>query len=234
MKPVLVLQHMSDDGPAHLGAWLHREGIAFDVFDTEAGQAYPSSVSGYRGLAVLGGAMSANDDLPSLRHAERLILQAMHDGIPVIGHCLGGQLMARALGAEVTASPAPEVGWHRIVVASGDEPTAWFGEGASPMVFQWHYEAFSLPTGATPLAGNTACPHQAFSIGPHLALQFHVEVDITKVMAWTESRDPLYLGWQMRCGSVHGARRIREESAQHLSRQQALAERLYRRWLMGR
>lgn len=234
MKPVLVLQHMSDDGPAHLGAWLHREGIAFDVFDTEAGQAYPSSVSGYRGLAVLGGAMSANDDLPSLRHAERLILEAMHDGIPVIGHCLGGQLMARALGAEVTASPAPEVGWHRIDVTSGAEPTAWFGEGAAPMVFQWHYEAFSLPAGATPLAGNTACPHQAFSIGPHLALQFHVEVDITKVMAWTESRDPLYLGWQMRCGSVHGARRIREESAQHLSRQQALAERLYRRWLMGR
>lgn len=233
MKPVLVLQHMSDDGPAHLGAWLHREGIAFDVFDTEAGQAYPASVAGYRGLAVLGGAMSANDDLRSLRQAERLILEAMRDGIPVIGHCLGGQLMARALGGEVAASPAPEVGWHRIDVAPGTAAEAWFGDTPSPMVFQWHYEAFSLPAEATPLAGSAACPNQAFTIGPHLAMQFHVEVDITKVMAWTDSRDPLYLEWQQRCDSVHDARRIREETAIHLRQQQALAERLYRRWLLN-
>lgn len=233
MKPVLVLQHMSDDGPAHLGAWLHREGIPFEVFDTEAGQAYPSSVAGYRGLAVLGGAMSANDELPSLRQAERLILEAMRDGIPVIGHCLGGQLMARALGGEVAASPAPEVGWHRIDVVPCEVGTAWFGDAASPMVFQWHYEAFALPPGAAALAGSAACPNQAFAIGPHLAMQFHVEVDITKLMAWTESRDPLYLAWQQRSGTVHDGRRIREEAARYLSLQQTLAERLYRRWLSG-
>jgi GMP synthase-like glutamine amidotransferase len=233
MKPVLVLQHMRDDGPAHLGAWLHREGIAFEVFDTEAGQAYPVSVDGYRALAVLGGAMSANDDLPSLRQAERLILEAMADGIPVIGHCLGGQLIARALGGKVTASPAPEVGWHRIDVFPSAESRWWFGDAASATVFQWHFEAFSLPAGATPLAGSAACPHQAFAIGPHLAMQFHVEVDITKVMAWTESRDPLYLEWQRRCNTVHDARRIREETAGQLREQQALADRFYRRWLLG-
>jgi GMP synthase-like glutamine amidotransferase len=235
MKPVLVLQHMSDDGPAHLAVWLRREGIALEVFDTEAGQTYPQSMSGYGALAVLGGAMSANDDLPSLRQAERLILEAMDKDLPVIGHCLGGQLMSRALGGEVFASPAPEVGWHRIEVLPGAEAASWFGpDDTAPIVFEWHFEAFSLPAGATLLAGNAANPHQAFSIGRHLGMQFHVELDHTKLMAWTASRDPTYLRLQRSCPTVHDAQRIRAEAASHLGRQQALADRLYRRWLLGR
>jgi GMP synthase (glutamine-hydrolysing) len=77
MKPVLVLQHLDFDGPAFLGTWLQQQGVPADVRNTEAGEPFPSSLDGHCALAVLGGEMSANDPLPTLRQAESLILQAM-------------------------------------------------------------------------------------------------------------------------------------------------------------
>ena len=110
MKPILVLQHLGGDGPAYFGSWLQRQRVPFDVRNSEAGDSFPADLGEHSALAVLGGEMSANDPLPSLRRAESLILAAMAAGKPVIGHCLGGQLMARALGGTVRRSPLPEVG----------------------------------------------------------------------------------------------------------------------------
>ncbi|MEP7299468.1 MAG: hypothetical protein ABI702_25065 [Burkholderiales bacterium] len=92
MRPVLVLQNLTSDGPGYLGLWLARQCVPFPVFNTEAGEQYPQRIDVYRALALLGGEMSANDDLPSLCQAEGLIVQAMQRNLPVIGHCLGGQL----------------------------------------------------------------------------------------------------------------------------------------------
>lgn len=233
MKPVLVLQHLSTDGPGYLATWLREQGIAFDVRDTQAGQAYPEHIDGYRALAVLGGEMSANDELPSLRRAERLILEAMDRDVPVIGHCLGGQLMARALGASVHASPAPEIGWQAIRSASTPVARDWLGDGNELVVYHWHYEAFDLPEGAEGLASSAACPNQAFAIGRHLAMQFHVELDADKLALWSASSDPDYLALQARCATVQSGPRMRAQAAEALPRQQALAARLYRRWLDG-
>ena len=72
MKPILVLQHLVDDGPAYLGTWLRRQGLSVDLRCTELGEGFPSTLAGHSALAILGGAMSANDDLPSLRQAEAL------------------------------------------------------------------------------------------------------------------------------------------------------------------
>ena len=198
MKPVLVLQHEHNDGPSFLATWLAAQGRRMDLRNTEAGDAYPERIDGFAALAVLGGAMSANDPLPSLRRAERLILQALEQGIPVLGHCLGGQLMARALGAPVTRSPMPEVGWHPIDIAPVPEARAWFGDAPTQTVYQWHGEAFALPPGAVHLAGNAHCPHQAFAIGPSLAMQFHVEIDAAKHAAWAAETDPAYHADQRR------------------------------------
>lgn len=231
MKPVLVLQHLSTDGPGYLATWLREQRVAFEVRDTQAGQAYPEHIDGYGALAVLGGEMSANDDLPSLRQAERLILEAMDRDVPVIGHCLGGQLMARALGASVHASPAPEIGWQQIVVAPTGAARAWFGDADAHTVYHWHYEAFELPTGAEVLASSAACPHQAFAIGPHLAMQFHVELDAGKLALWSASTDSHYLALQASCASVQSGPAMRAQALESLPRQQALAARLYRRWL---
>lgn len=231
MKPVLILQHLSSDGPAYLATWLARRGVPFEVFDTQAGQDFPPSVAAFGALAVLGGEMSANDPLPSLRHAEALILQAMDLGRPVIGHCLGGQLMARALGVRVHRSAAPEVGWQAIDVAEHPEATAWFGAAGRRHVFQWHEEAFELPRGAIALAGSAACRHQAFAFGPHLAMQFHVEVDEAKLLRWTAVETPAHVEALRQHPTVQGRAAIRAGIAGHLRDHQALADRVYARWL---
>ena len=230
-RPVLVLQHASFDGPAALGDWLRRRGVPFRVFNTEAGDEFPERLAGFRALAVLGGPMSANDDLPSLRRAERLILQGLRDDIPVAGHCLGGQLMARAMGARVGASPAPEIGWIDVRVEPQAAARQWMGDEPVQRVFHWHYEAFEVPAGATRLASSAACPHQAFAIGRHLAMQFHVELDAAKLQEWHDQPGEEYRQALGRHPSVQTLEAMRAELGQSLARQLALADRLWSRWL---
>jgi GMP synthase (glutamine-hydrolysing) len=234
MKPVLVLQHLRSDGPSWLAHWLACEGIAMDLRCTEDAQDFPADLGGHAALAILGGAMSANDPLPSLRQAEALVRQAVATGVPVIGHCLGGQLIARALGAAIGPSPQPEVGWHR--VSWRPEAAEWFGAEvlgpAAPEVFQWHFEAFELPIGAVPLAGNAACPHQAFAIGEGvLAMQFHVELDAAKLACWLEDLDPDYKAAQPRHPrQVQLPDTMRVDASARLAAQQRLAAIAYARW----
>lgn len=236
-RPVLILQHMSTDGPAALGTWLHEEGIAVDLRDTEAGDDFPDCIGKYRALAVLGGEMSANDPLPSLRQAESLIRQAVDTGIPVIGHCLGGQLMAKALGARVGPSPASEIGWHDIDLLDTPATRDWFGDGLTHVghvrVFQWHHEAFTLPAGAIRLAGSRACPNQAFSLGPHLAMQFHVELDADKLWCWTADNVPEDLAALKTQSTELAYAQMRAEAMELLPVQIRLARRLYARWMTG-
>lgn len=233
MKPVLVLQNLTPDHAAYLAAWLRREGHAFDIFDSEAGQAYPERIDGYAALAVLGGEMSANDDLASLRQSERLILQAMDAGVPVIGHCLGGQLMARALGVRVHASPQPEIGWQPMQIVDSPSARDWFGTAPEQIVYHWHSEAFELPPGAELLATSPSCPNQAYAIGPHLGMQFHVELDAAKLAVWAASQDPVFLRWQREYASVQSGAQMLAQAEAALPAQQRLADRLYRRWLAG-
>jgi GMP synthase (glutamine-hydrolysing) len=217
---VLILQHLSGDGPAYLGQWLAANGVPFEVRNTEARDSYPATLEGFDALAILGGEMSANDDLPSLRQAEALFREAVQRGVPTLGHCLGGQLMARALGARVVLSPQPEIGWHTMQLNAGPLTSAWFGEGIERFtVLHWHRESFELPPGAELLASSEACPHQAFALGPHLAMQFHIEVDEEKVQRWSLDADG------------PSRRAMCDGLASHLAAHQAMADRIYRRWL---
>ncbi len=234
MKSILILQHLSDDGPSYLATWLARHGVPFDVRNSEAGGVFPDRLDGHGGLAILGGAMSANDPLPSLRQAERLIRQAVASGVPVLGHCLGGQLMSRALGGRVQASPAPEIGWLDVELLPTPTARSWFGDARQATVCQWHFEAFDLPAGAERLATSAACPNQAFALGPHLGLQFHVEVDADKAERWSRE---VSASWEQACrqhpSTVQDGTQFRAGTHRHLARQQAMADRLYARWLAG-
>lgn len=236
MRPALILQNLAGDGPAYLGTWLAQRGIGTDVRCAGRGDAFPPDMRDHAALAVLGGAMSANDPLPSLRAAERLILDAMQRGRPVIGHCLGGQLMARALGARVGPSPAPEIGWFAVDWQPG--AAAWFGEavcsGAPPQVFHWHFDAFELPAGAQALGSSPACAHQAFAIGPHLAMQFHVELDHEKLLRWAAEPEPSYeVALGRHPATVQSAGRMLDDAPRRLAGQQSLADRAYERWWAG-
>jgi GMP synthase-like glutamine amidotransferase len=234
MKPILVLQHLIDDGPAFLGTWLWRQGLRVDLRCTERGDSFPRTLSGHSALAILGGSMSANDDMPSLRQAEALVRQGLSSGTPVIGHCLGGQLMARAMGARIGPSPAPEVGWQRIRCEPVTLARDWLGDAAAATVFQWHYEAFELPSGAVALAGSAACPVQAFAIGPHLAMQFHVEIDDQKLGHWVTHLDAGYLPARLsHPGSVQSVEAMLDDAGRNGTAHRALADRIYRRWLLA-
>lgn len=229
--PVLILQNMRSDGPAYLATWLRSKGIAFEVRDAASGQAFPQCIEGWRALAVLGGAMSANDDLPYLRQAQALILQAFEANRPVIGHCLGGQLMARALGARIGPSPRPEVGWQTMSVADDALARDWFGDAASHTVMHWHYESFDLPAGARLLASSPACPHQAFAWGRHLAMQFHIEIDVAKLALWLDEGDPLWAAAARAHDSVQARDAILAQAPSCMPAHHSLADRVYTRWL---
>ena len=234
MPPILILQHMRSDGPGYLATFLTQRGIPFEVVDAGSGQTFPDSVHGFGGLAVLGGAMSANDNLPFLAQAQDLIRQCVVGQVPVLGHCLGGQLLAKTLGARVVASVAPEIGWQPMRIEHHPLAQSWLGQAAQVRVMHWHYEAFELPAQAQRLATSTACVNQAFALGPHLGMQFHIEIDEDKLERWLREDDPLWAqALSQYPGSVQDEAAIRAGLSEHLATHRALADHIYGRWLRG-
>ena len=127
--------------------------------------------------------MSVNDPLPWVDAELRLIRQAQQADLPVLGHCLGGQLIAKALGATVQANAVREIGWHAVQQSASSSP--WLaGLPVSFAAFHWHGETFGIPEGAVHLLESQWCRHQAFSCGRILALQFHVEMTEAMVKEW--------------------------------------------------
>ena len=231
MKPVLILQHQLPENAAYLTTWLERNRILYQVVNAGAGELFPASIEPYSALAVMGGGMSANDPLPSNRQAEILILQAMYRNRPVVGHCLGGQLMARALGGTIQASPRPEIGWQPIAYENDPLVEEWFGTDPTDTVIHWHYESFSIPTGAVRVATSPACPNQAFAIGPHLAMQFHIEINETKINTWVNDDDPKWTAARAQYNSVQDKITMLNGIPFHLDKHQATADRIYQKWL---
>lgn len=175
--------------------------------------------------------MSVNDPLPWIGPVTQLIRDAMSREIPVIGHCLGGQLIARSLGAEVKANPQREIGWHDIDVLEGAEARSWFGSMSTFEGFHWHGETFDLPEGCNRLLSSRLCANQAFSRGRHLAMQCHVEMTSDIIDAWCISGVEEIA--ENRGDGVQSVAEIETDLARRLANLHCVADVIYARWIEG-
>ena len=172
---VHVLQHVAFEGLGSIEDWLHARDAAVDYTRFHVSPALPA-VDGVDLVIAMGGPMSVNDEaaLPWLREEKRFIRAAIERGLPVLGICLGAQLIANALGARVHPGPHKEIGWYDIAGTPAGEGCLRFPERCE--VFHWHGETFELPPGALRLARSAACENQAFQVGRNvIGLQFHLE-----------------------------------------------------------
>ncbi|HSO05757.1 MAG TPA: type 1 glutamine amidotransferase [Pelomicrobium sp.] len=185
MKPVAIFRHFRTEGPGYFATYLDARSVPWELIPLDAGASVPPDTGAHAGFVFMGGPMSVNDDLPWIAPALRLIRDAVARDLPVLGHCLGGQLIAKALGAEVTRASYKEIGWGEVRLA--DEPRAreWFpGLPTAFDSFHWHGETFAIPPGATRLLSSRWCENQAFALGNTLGLQCHIEMTETLVREW--------------------------------------------------
>lgn len=186
MKPVVIFRYSAVEGPGYLATFLEAQDIPWQLIKVDEGDVIPESISAFSGIVLMGGPMSVNDDLPWIGLVLDLIREAVAADVPVLGHCLGGQLISKALGAVVTQNPVKEIGWGEVAVSSNVSAHSWFGDMESFNGFHWHGETFSLPAGATHLLASKYCQNQAYSIGKHLAFQCHIEMTPEMVEAWCD------------------------------------------------
>jgi GMP synthase-like glutamine amidotransferase len=173
----LVLQHGSvpPAPPGLLADWAAARSIPLDIHRADHGEPLPE-LNGQAFVASLGSPHNPESPVPEVQAELEFIDRAVDHGIPVLGLCFGGQVLAKVLGGEIERAPRPELGWHTI---SSSEPDV-IPEG--PWL-QWHFDCFTLPPGAIELARSEVAV-QAFAHGPHLGVQFHPESTIEIVRSW--------------------------------------------------
>jgi len=207
MSRLLVFQHVAAEPLGTLDPLIRRRGhrIRFVNFERDP-DALPR-VDRYRGLVVLGGPMNVEDQArrPHLKVEMLAIEQALRQGKPVLGICLGAQLLAHVLGAPVRRHERPEIGWYDLSLTEAGTADPVVGAlGPAAPVFQWHGRSFALPDGAVHLARTDSCEQQAFRWGDSAyGLQFHPEVDAALVRRWLAN--PAYAQELRDAGLPHDA-----------------------------
>jgi GMP synthase-like glutamine amidotransferase len=219
---VLAFRHVPFEYLGRIEPELERRGIGIDYADLYQPGAESPDPARYAGLIFMGGPMSVNDGLPYLEREARWIAQAVEAGRPVLGVCLGAQLIAKALGARVYRNPVKEIGWFAIeLTGEGAADPLFAGAGPRETVFHWHGESFDLPAGAQCLASSANCRHQAFRVGSSTyALQFHLEVTPEMIADWcTQDANCADMREvQTPIDSAHNAARLAELSRQVFGR----------------
>ena len=180
MTTVYVIQHVAVETPGLIAEALTARNIALDFIRPFKGEPIPRRLGDHAGLVVMGGPMGVyeQDKYPFLRKEIRLIEDALGEARPVLGICLGSQLLAAALGAPVTRGPQKELGWHPVTLSrAAARDSLWRGLPKSFTAFHWHGDVFELPHAAAPLASSKLTEHQAFRYGDSAyGLLFHLEM----------------------------------------------------------
>lgn len=179
MMKVLVILHDPSEGPGTLEDYLAFKRVAVHKVRLYAYESLPQSVESYDAVVSMGGPMNVNEDeqYPFLRDETGFLKQAIDLGLPVLGICLGAQMIARSCGASVYKAPNQEIGWNQVLLTDAGKDDMFFHNLPEELtVFQWHNDTFDLPEGGQLLATSAGCLHQAFRYHNAYGLQFHVEV----------------------------------------------------------
>ena len=238
MKPIAIFRYNKTEGPGYFATFLDSRSIPWQLIAIDQGDVVPADVDAFSGLCLMGGPMSVNDPLPWIAPLCALIRAADAKSIPVIGHCLGGQLMSKAFGGQVTRNPVKEIGWGNARAEDNDSARHWFGNwlaetGGQADVFQWHGETFSLPHGAQRLLSNDFCSNQMFCRGPHLAMQCHVEMTPAMIAEWCDSWPNEVHGLDPLPTTVQTPEQMQEKTSTRLPAMRKLADQLYFVWING-
>jgi GMP synthase-like glutamine amidotransferase len=229
MRPVAIFRTSPSEGPGYFATYLERRSFAWELVSLDAGAGVPADPRRFSGLAFMGGPMSVNDDLPWIAPALELIRDALRKDVPVLGHCLGAQLISKAFGGTVRPNPVKEIGWGEVRVADNAVAREWLGDVREFLSFHWHGETFSIPPGATRLMESAHCANQGFAIGIHLGMQCHVEMTQELIKTWLTSGAE-EMKQSAKSPGVQRAAEIERDMASRLEALQAVANRIYDRW----
>jgi len=234
MKSVVAIQHIAFENLGSFEAVLSEQGYAVQYLPAwSANLAAQVQALAPDLLVVLGGPIGVYEDTiyPFLRQEMALLKQRLNDGLPTLGICLGAQLMAAALGAEVYASGAKEIGWAPLTLSAAgqDAPLRFLSNDLSgePLnVLHWHGDTFTLPAGAVHLASTAVCRNQAFSYGAHaLGLQFHPEAQGGQIEHWLVGHACEIAGAKVDVAA------LRRDAHRHGAALQEQARRFFSAWL---
>jgi len=189
MEKILVITHDDSEGSGSLGTFLESIAIDTQTAKLHEGDDLPEDPSTLGAIISMGGAMSVHDeDIYSfLRKEKKFLMHAIEANVPILGICLGAQLIARACHAAVLKAQVSELGWRKVSITDeGKRDILFQGLSQTIRVFQLHEDVFDIPEGATLLATSQACPNQAFRYRNAYGLQFHIEVTRDMLSGWME------------------------------------------------
>lgn len=229
MRPLTIFRHIAGEGPGYLAEVLERHAIPWRLVRVDEGDTLPETLDDCSGLVFMGGSMSVNDPLPWIEQELKLIRMAQAARLPVLGHCLGGQLISKALGGTVSANPVKEIGWHSVRKCNTPAARQWLaGLPEETTLFHWHGETFSIPDGAEVILESEHCAHQAFAIGNTLALQCHVEMTLPMVGEWAALYEHEL---QETSATVQSAAQMTADLPARIAAARHVADSVYQRWL---
>jgi len=229
MKKLLVFQHVAHELLGTLNPLLKRAGFRIRYVNFARYPDAQPSLYGYDGLIVLGGPMSVNDTnrLPHLITELKVIEDALRREIPVLGICLGAQLIAKTLGADVYPNREKEIGWYDVSPTQEAFSDPLLMElQKTEKIFQWHGETFDIPKSTSHLAFSSLCANQAFRYGTKVyGFQFHMEVDAPMIHRWLRVAE----NRQEKTRSLNSdyLERIDNETPEHMARLTELSERVF-------
>ena len=230
MNTIVIFQFYPSEDAGYLARFLTEKNIPWHYIRVDQGQPIPTSLNNISAMIMMGGPMSVNDKLPWIPPLLNLICQAQNANIPMIGHCLGGQLIAKALGAQVKANSVREIGWGKVTPANNDDAKAYFGEKAF-QAFHWHGETFELPKEAIPLLSSPYCQNQAFSLGNTLAMQCHIEMTRVMIAEWCISDANYHAQGLATSPAVQTLKQMETDTGCYLPLLQQQANYCYEHWL---